>query len=355
MGDGGGRRELRRAIRGLWGRRRRVVEAEQPGWPSARRRTLREPGGPAPLSLRPTRGAVLSVLLGCGALLAVTDLSRGLAQVQGYRPAYALPAGPFVYLNVQSLQAELRRAGVGVSGPPTRPVLTFPNAPRPVVVETGGGTPGPYLSRALVRDYGSGQVYLDANTLARSLIGAGLDVRVRGWVNPDLRVGPVTLRLGTASRPVQAYNLHSLGLAALARDLGVREAYSARWSGVNLYSTHALRAPGGAGDVYALVSVLYLPPRDPASQTSPLVLAFDLARPGVDGRLHFALPYDLVHLRLTGDPDELRQDARRFAERLDYGRAERPAHALLLRLSGDLSPGATPFTVIPRNERSVGE
>lgn len=64
-----------------------------------------------------------------------------------------------------------------------------------------------------MRDYGSGQVYLDANTLARSLLRAGLDVRVRGWVNPELRVGKVALRLGTASRPVDAYNLYSLALA----------------------------------------------------------------------------------------------------------------------------------------------
>ncbi|WP_102127754.1 hypothetical protein [Deinococcus planocerae] len=327
MGDEGGRRDLRRAARGSWGSRLPT----------------------------PKREAVLSALLGCGAFLAVTDLSRGGAQVQGYRPTYSLPAGPFTYLNVQSLQAELRRAGVGVSGPPTRPVLSFPTARRPVVVETGGSAPGPYLSRALVRDYGSGQVYLDANTLARSLIGAGLDVRVRGWVNPELRVGRVALRLGTASRPVQGYNLYSLGLAPLARDLGVREAYSARWSGVRLYRTHTLRGPGGAGDVYALVSVMYLPPRDPASRASPLVLAFDLARPGVDGRLHFALPYDLVHLRLTGDPGDLRQDARRYAERLDYGRAGRPAHALLLRLSGELSPRGTPYTLMPRNGQSVGE
>lgn len=312
----------------------------------------RERGGGGP-GVGRARGARLGLLLGGAALLAGTGGSWGRAQVEGYRPTYALPAGPFTYLNLQSLRAELRGAGVGVSGPPTRPVLTFPNVARSVVVQTGDGQL-PSLSRVLVRDYPTGQVYLDANTLARSLLGAGLDVRVRGWVNPELRVGGVTLRLGTASRPVEAYNLYSLALAPLARELDLREPYSARWSGVNLFSTHTLRVQGGAGEVYALVSVMDVPPRALDPQASPLVLAFDLARPGADGRLHFALPYDLVHLRLTGDPRDL-QDARRLAGRLGYGSAGLPAPALLLRLGGGLSPRATPYTVLPRSGESVGE
>ncbi|WP_133162051.1 permease prefix domain 1-containing protein [Deinococcus aerius] len=381
MRDEDERRYLRRATQGLWGRKRREVQAELRGHLDARRRelaliglspeaatrqALHELGEPERVSvglarvyLLPTvaRTTMLSALLGCGAFLAATDLSRGLAQVRGYQPRYAAPGGPFTYLDIGSLQAELRGAGVGVAGTPTRPVLTFPNAPGPVVVETGGGNLGPYLSRSLVRDYGSGQVYLDANTLAQSLLDAGLDVRVRGWVNPQLQVGDVTLRLGTPAQPVEAYNLYSLALTGLARELGLRAPYSARWSGVDLASHHTLRVPGGAEDVYALVTVQYVPPRDLDPRANPLVLAFDLARPGASGRLAFALPYDTFHLRLTGNVEDLRQDARRLADpaqRLRYASAQLPAHALLLRLSGELAPRATPYTLIPRSESSVG-
>ncbi|MEF2279832.1 permease prefix domain 1-containing protein [Deinococcus sp. YIM 134068] len=385
MRDEGERLYLRRATRGLWGRKRHEVEAELRGHLDARRRelslaglsaeaatrqALRELGEPERVSrglagvyLLPTvaRTTMLGTVLGGAVFLTATTVSRGLAQVQGYQPGgYTLPAGPFTYLDTGSLRAELLRAGVGVSGTPTRPILTFPGVAAPVAVETGEeqGELEPYVRRSLVRDYGSGQVYLDAGTLARSLLNAGLSVRVRGWVNPELQVGDVALRLGTPAQPVDAYNLYSLALTGLARELGVRAPYSARWSGTVLSSTHTLRVEGTPDDVYALVSVLRSPPLDSAQGANPLVLAFDLARPGADGRLTFALPYDMFNLRLTGTVEDLRQDARRLADpsqRQQYASAELPAHALLLRLSGELAPQATPYTLVPRSEGSVGE
>ena len=192
------RRYLERSVRGLRGSQRTDVQAELRGHVEARcrdfsvlgcspaealRRTLRELGEPqqvsrgmARLYVLPSlaRASLLSAGLACAAVIGVLGLSRSLAQVQGYQPVYAVP-GPPTYVDPQSLRGELLKAGVQVGGSLTRPVLTFPDLPAPVVVDTGSGELEPYLQRKLVRDYPSNQVYLDANLLVKAAIRGGPD------------------------------------------------------------------------------------------------------------------------------------------------------------------------------------
>ncbi|THF71619.1 hypothetical protein E7T06_01290 [Deinococcus sp. Arct2-2] len=383
-------RYLQRSTRGLWGRQRRELRQELRGHLEARcqelrlagltpaeaiRHTLRELGQPEQVSLgmaqvyllpQMARVTAIGALMICTAFLAITTGSRGFAQVQGYQPLFALPAGPYTYLDTQSLQGELLKAGVAVSGHPQRPVLTFTGQPNPVVVKIGADEDNqtPFVTRALLRDYATGKTYLDANTLAQSLLKAGLDVRVQGWQNPELQVGTLKVKLGTAAQPVDAYNLYSLALSPLVQQVGLPSAYSAKWGGVDLYSTHTLpptltqAQPDG---VYALVSVMRAVRPEVSGQPRPLVLAFDLARPAADGRLTFALPYDLAALRLSSTVADLQQDARRLtdpAQWRDYASTNAPAHALLLRLSGSLTTGAanTPtFNLVPASGLSIGE
>ncbi|ULH17310.1 permease prefix domain 1-containing protein (plasmid) [Deinococcus sp. KNUC1210] len=365
---------LRQSARGLYGRRRRELQAELRGHVEARcrelsllgltraeavRRALQELGAPAHVStgmasvyLLPgiARAAALSALLGA-ALLGVGTYFPGLAQVQGYQTAFTLP-GPFTYIDVSSLKAELQRSGGTLGGTPTRPVLHLPGLTTPIPVDTGND---PYLRRVLLRDYPSGQTYLDLNTLVTATLRAGLRPQVSGWERPALHLNGTTLALGTPDHPVDPYSLYSLGLTPLLSQLGLTSAQSARWMITTLSSRHTLTlsAPAPSG-VYALVSVLQLTSALTSRQQRGPVLAFDLAQPDAEGRLRFSMPYSLSSLRLGTDPQALKTDLNHLTE-ADYASARRPAHALLLRLSGELSPHSTPYSVVPRHDLSNEE
>ena len=233
----------------------------------------------------------------------------------------------------------------------------FPNAPA-VVVDTGAGSLDSYIQRRLVRDYPSGQIYLDANLLARAVIRAGLSVSVKGWINPQLQVNGANIQLGTALQPVDAASLLGLALEPLAAQLGLRDLASVPGLQTPLASTHTLRLAGPVPleEVYALVSVMWLPSNLGPDHAAP-TLAFGLARPSADGRLTFDLPYDLFYVQLSGDLTDLKRDAARLldpAARPAYASARQPAHAVLLKLSGQLAPQDMPCTLVPRSGLSVG-
>ncbi|GGR07903.1 permease prefix domain 1-containing protein [Deinococcus ruber] len=365
-------RYLRQSSRGLYGRRRRELQAELRGHVEARcgelallgltraeatRRALQELGTPAQVSagmagvyLLPglARAAALSALLGA-ALLGVGTLFPGLAQVRGYQAAFTLP-GPFTYIDVSSLNAELQRSGGTLGGTLTRPVLHLLGLKMPITVDTGND---PYLRRVLLRDYASGQTYLDLNTLVTATLRAGLRPRVSGWERPALHLNGTTLALGTPDHPVDPYSVYSLSLAPLLSQLGLTSTESARWMITTLSSRHTLtlNAPARSG-VYALVSVLQLTSALTSRQQRGPVLAFDLAQPDAEGRLRFSMPYSLSALRLSTNLDALKADLSRITA-ADYASARRPAHALLLRLSGELSPRNTPYRVVPRHDLST--
>lgn len=364
---------LRHATRGLWGRARRDLRAELRGHLEARRaellpltrdsraalrQALRElglprhvSGGMARVYALPAlaRGTALGVAPLALALAALLGASRGLTQVPGFHPAYTLLPGPFTYVDARALQDELRRSGVRVSGPPERPVLAFPGRTAPVPVAVEAGEREPYLARQLLRDYPTGRVFLDANTLATSVLTAGLGARVEGWLNPTLVLGPARVRLGGADGAVNAYALYGLALAPLARAVAPGGARSVRWSSVELFETHRLRAPGPAG-VYALAT---LRPRPNGGPGAPLVLTYDLARPDAAGVLTFLMPYGVTHLRLRPDAATLAADAGRVRDWREAGGADSPAPAVLLRLSGQLAERDGPYAVLPLDAPST--
>ncbi|AWN22202.1 hypothetical protein DKM44_02265 [Deinococcus irradiatisoli] len=373
-------RYIQRASRGSRGRERQAIQAELRGHIEARcqelmllgqssaqasRQVLSELGGPEQVNrgmfklyLGPQvlRTSMMTFLGGWAALFAVASLSHSLAQVPGYQPVYTLP-GPFTYVDPQGLRSELLKAGVEVSGSLTRPTLKFPQVSAPILVDTGEGELDPFFSRLLVRDYVHQQVYLDANTLASAVVRAGLPVSIVGWDNPELHVAGAILKLGTSSQPVNAYNLYALSLSPLAEHLGLREPLSLRWTESPLSSTHTLQVQVRPDEVYALVTVMRMPTHFDPQLTNPLVLAFDLVRASGTGALTFHLPYDLFYLQLTSDPQDLLQGAQALrdpARRNTYASAAQPAPALLLRLSGQISPQDGAYAVIPRQERSAG-
>lgn len=369
---------LHGATRGLRRRERQAVTSELLGHIEARvqdfklgglsdaealRQTLRELGEPAHVQRGMQRVYVwpglirtagLSSLLIAGLAVGAFQLSSVLAQVQGYKPTFTPLPGPYTYVDTQSLRDELQKAGVTVTGDLNRPSLTLPGQTTPIQVNTAQSDLPAFVNRAVVRDYLNGHSYLDLNAVVSAAIGAGQRVRVEGWLNPKLHLGNVTLALGTADQPLEAYNLYTVALNPLAQQVGATMARSSRTDDLSLYSHHRLSLPDGTGpdDVFALVSVQRL--SSIWGRGTPPILSFDLTRPDWQGHLNFRMPYDLAALQLSGDPQTLKADLKWLqGHSSEYATPQRPAHALLLKLSGNLS-GQT-YQIVPRTERSVGE
>lgn len=370
---------LTRATRGLHHRTRQEVGRELRGHIEARvqdfllagysdaealRRTLAELGEPAHVQggmqrvyvwPQAMRGSLLGALA-CGAVYAMLHLSSVLAQVEGYHPTFTPLPGPYTYVDTGSLWNELKKAGVEVQGSGTAPLLHLPGLNTPVRVNLVESGSGDFVNRTLIVDYASGHTFLDLNAVVAAVTAAGLDVRVDGWQNPTLHLGPVILTLGTPDHPLDAYNLYDPALAPLARTLGLNGRRSSRVDDMSVFSHHDLKVSAPSGTLYALVSVRRLPRSLARGDT--LVLAYDLAQADATGTVHFRMAYDLAHLHLTADPADLRTDADWLRAATDeavitYATGDHPAQALLLRLNGQLSGQA--YSVVAQSGQSVGD
>ena len=164
---------------------------------------------------------------------------------------------------------------------------------------------------------------------------SGLPVRVEGWRNPIIEVGATKLQIGTekASATPREIFVQAAGRAA---QNGFPQLNA--WIGIEVGGTnnHAVRLSDPPGTVYAVVT--------PSLSISSLQ-TIDAARVADDGVLYFHPVYKVLEFVKT--PLELVKDRANIGKR-GYGSSSRPAKALLIHITPDLR---TSF-VLPARVRS---
>ncbi len=246
-------RYLKRATRGLWGKRRREVreeleihlrdriqsyrlagltEAEAAG------RTLRELGHPKEVSSGMARLYTLPTLIGSSTLvavicaLAVVAVSSGAAQslavffqfpspacLEGKEQAVDCGSGE-PWTSVEALKAALEPQGVGVTADNYFMTLEIPGAQPVRIALTPStrrsdldGDPLPLEQQAI-------QGYLTVWDIIREIAGqSGETVRLEGWEQPTLQVGDATLRLSDEVKAYEGAGLYQQYMNAVAFDI----------------------------------------------------------------------------------------------------------------------------------------
>ncbi len=234
---------LRRATRGLWGRRRREVREELEAHLSERvlvhqiaglaeadavERALSELGRPQEVSVGMTRLYTLPTVVGSGVTLAAVCvsvaalLSSSVAQplsasffwpspecVAASRQAAegALPRDCFVYdnslwLDARALERTLKPQGVGVQNSADFLTLSFPNGPTVQTFKRTGGinieeTDGSLSPLATEPNYFSLWGLLEGVASH-----SDLSITVSGWDNPTVRIADAIFQVGTAAQKV---------------------------------------------------------------------------------------------------------------------------------------------------------
>ncbi len=245
-------RYLRRATRGLWGRKREEVREELEAHiqervvahritglseESAVERTLSEMGEPKEVREGMTRIYTLPTLLGSGAfftavcaVIAVT-FSDGLAQSLplDYRwpaeicleaSAQSLPEKcktDVPWLSVRELEENLEPLGVSVAEQEGGVTLTFPNA-QPVRLPPLDINPADYYNpsgdtlNSLVRSEQLRKGYYPLYEILFEIASqADVPVKLSGWEAPELQVGNTAFQLGTEARALKG-DLFRFGL-----------------------------------------------------------------------------------------------------------------------------------------------
>lgn len=377
---------LHAATRGLWGAKRREVQAELLGHIEARaqefqlaglsreealRRTLVELGAPEQVRRGMTHVyltpvAVNSALVSAFAavaLFSLATLTAGQAQVRVYSPTFAGPPTA-LYVDGQEFLNELRQHGATVKGPALQPSITFPGSTKAVQVnwEQDGGI-------GLLTNPQDHRTYVNVGVLVHEASRAGFPVRLQGWNNPTLRLNTLSVQLGDEEQRVDAFALYSMVLNRVVLDvLGRGVAYdllnttlgadlwAARWKMDVEEVEHHVKLGARSGNVYALLIV------EPSvktfgSQVIPRTV-FDIAPATGDGTVHFRLPQGYTHLKLTGNIHQAREALKVLAR--DEGASQhngsrwRPAVALLVELNGKLGRNADTYKTVSIDRSSIG-
>lgn len=240
---------LRRATRGLWGRRRREVREELEAHLRERvmahriaglreadavERALAELGSPQEVSVGMTRLYTLPTVMGSGAALAaacvlvVALLPKGAAQspVTGtfYWPSAECTAAlrsdsilrPYqtcevldnsLWLDPQALTRTLEAQGVTVRRGDETLTLTFPGA-TPVQIPSGDANVSTVdMNRAKVP---AAPGSLSLWTILREVSAqTDLPIRIEGYDNPVVTIEDVSFQVGTELRPITGSNFYS--------------------------------------------------------------------------------------------------------------------------------------------------
>ncbi len=298
-------RYLRKATRGLWGRKKREVREELTthieGRVQAHRiggmdedtalqRTLAELGQPGQVNSGMLKLHAGPSLAGLGALLVlvcaltVTLVSSSLAQSLNVSEQLPTPAcaGSFtstddefisglcsfyaggVWTTVEALEQVLEPQGVEVVSNPDSLVLTFPGETRPIFI------PATYdFGYPIVEDYPLDELadafqvlpgyLLVWDVLDRVAASRDLPLEVEGWDNPNVCLANITFQLGTAETVVQSGNFYTPYLVKVTEKLFSPEASSVPLLPSTVFPsdkllTRQLRLDGKPGDIYGVVS-----------------------------------------------------------------------------------------------------
>ena len=371
-------RYVRRASRGLWGKKRREVAAELRGHIESRvvefrasglgqaeaiRQTLRELGAPEQVRAGMGQVYLLPMMVRSGALaligavLATSLVTRGIAQVRAF---YATSTNPYLeaYLDRADLRSELESADVDVTGIDKLPVMLVAELGQKLQITT---SPGRRTSDAAADLLKRDDVlkYVSLRDVLQLLEGTSLPVTVKGWTNPTLSVGKTHIDLGSAGQPFNVYPLYAQQVKKFFDGVAGKTWWtSTRWRSDFEYQTAPLKGGGDhriavnapAGSVFAVVTVEHnlSENADSPIQSS---YSFDIAPVSADGTLSFLLPRRAEYVQFTDNVALLRQDMREL-DTLKHGpyvgEKGNPVHAVLLRLSDDLYNTAAPaYQIVP--------
>ena len=380
---------LRRATRGVWGKKRLELIAELRGNIEARiwmlvcqgyaperalEVALSELGEPRAIAAGligvHTMPQIFrsTLALGLFAALSVTLINSSRAQIEvigggtfviktaKYRITVTGASGTY-FLKFSSIKENLESAGITVDDTPSEslnqstkvdmvPTLRFrfPESDRdtalqstPITSNSVNLVDNAVTSTSVSTDLSDESGYIALSEFFYQIRQrSGLPVRVSGWRNPIIEIGATKLQIGTekASATPREIFVQAAGRAA---QNGFPQLNA--WIGFGIggwKNNHAVRLNDPPGTVYAVVT-----PSPPISS----VQAIDAARVADDGVLYFNAVYKVLEFVKT--PLELVKDRANISKR-GYGSSSRPAKALLIRITPDLK---TSF-VLPARVRS---
>lgn len=382
---------LRRATRGLWGRRRREVREELEahlnervlahriaglGEAGAVERALAELGNPRDVSAGMMRLYTLPTVMGSGAALAaacvlvVSLLPKGAAQApvasSFYWPSAECTAAlrsssilrPYqvceeldnsLWLDPQELKAAFEAQGVTVRGDDETLRLTFPDS-SPVDIPVGRSGAPRVTVEGTEKPAVPGSVSL-WNLVTGVSEQSDLAVRFEGWDNPVVHIGNASFQLGTELRQVKGGDFYDQYL----ENVFFRGLAASIWDTGSAFSTFVLN-----------------PRNDVGTPLREVELELSGATPGVYGVVTMLDPDTLVgYLPSDADSDvyisvevvqvdndsthpvELPEAPVRFAQRFDADSAA--GTAVLVRLSGGFGDGEGWYEVVAPERVTVVE
>lgn len=383
-------RYLRRATRGVWGRRRLEVQEELAAHLEGRvtahriaglsehdatQKALAELGSPrmvsagmAQLYTLPTV-AMSGTVLAAACVLVATVLPKGLAQpaVIGsfYWPSPTCTAalrtdsvlGAYkvcreldnnLWLDPQAFTETLEAQGVSVQRGEDVVTLGFPDTP-PLRVPLGGPL---LIFSELGENAGESEDVpavpgaLSLWDVLRTAGGSELPTHLEGWDNPVLHLGAVSFQIGTELRAVsgeevyESYleNVFLKDLSAPMRDVDSLLWFSPRTDPDTPLEEATLELNAAPG-IYGVVTML-----DPATLQDQKFLASDEPK-------DFDLYVSFEVIRFEGAPFTANLPAKpvRFVEA--FGAKPEPGMAILVRLGG----GETWFDIVPLKNISMSE
>ena len=378
-------RYLKRATRGLWGKKRAEVREELEAHlrdrvlahriagmreDDAVEKTLLELGNPHTVSRGMISLYTMPTLVGSGLIAAVmavmitavvttTTLAQQIPVT--FRvptvPCLAVEAGavpkecvtPLPWVHLPSLREHLAPLGVEITHGPVRVELLFPGGKHVSLSlldnvvgqrdEQGIPVPAEEVSHE----------YIDLWRLL-TIVGekSGLPIRIEGWINPRVHVGDTSFGVGTAQGEVNPYDLYTQGLHDLM--FSRLHAKTDAWNGMVFsaqylsqqeepFPGHQVHVNDTPGTTYGVISRAQLPAEFRsvlADQPVEFVFITDVAPVAQDGSVSLQLPWEDV--TFVGSIQEL----------MEAEPEERKA--VLLRLSGTFNTSGMEHEVVgPRS------
>ncbi len=357
-------RYVRRASRGLWGKKAHEVRAELRGHIEGRvlefragglgqaeaiRQTLRELGAPervragmGQVYLLPTlaRSGALALI---GAVLAASLITQGIAQVQAFdkNPPGLPEVAP--YLRLSDLQQKLQEAGLSTQLQNGYFSVRLENGRQILRLPLRAGNGPNYGADELIRR--QSDLYLRSDVLLGALAKTGASVRLDGLVNPTLFINGHGIKLGTTEKPFDASAYFTGRLFDQLNREGQANVRS-QWT-TEAGVPYDLSVQGQPGDLFAILFVIPRPKIINSAGnlvTINPVGALQLAQLDAEGQLHFRLPVN--QLRFLGSPKAV-VDATSTAT-IDT------SPAVLLKLNRQIGQGGQAiYEIVPASNLSV--